>query len=354
MPRIVPFESITLLKFDGLVTNRSPLAAPTPGTLWDGENVEVDELGLIRRRLGFSKFSTAQLAAGEKPQRFYSFRQLDGTLLNIADVLGRFSKFTSSAITTIFTSGGNAPFSFQHVGSMLYAANVTDAVKWDGTTQTLWGIVAPTTAPDFELFGGVYVPTAASGTNWTDPTNVFENDDILATYNAATQDILAVTGFSIVAPPDAAGVEGITVVLEGNGSSVTNAQRDIQIALTKDGSTAATPWQGYTQGTKGGQLLVATDTTTAPLRMVQDVDTAFTLGGSADIWKTTWAVADLTASTFGVLVKDADTTAALLRVDSVTVRPYWSTAASPIYAPTAASGKNWTTPTNVYADDAAV
>src|SRR3990167_1033048 len=193
MPRIVPFESITLLKFDGLVTSRSPLAAPTPGTLWDGENVEVDELGLIRRRLGFSKFSTAQLAAGEKPQRFYSFRQLDGTLLNIADVLGRFSKFTSSAITTIFTSGGNAPFSFQHVGSMLYAANVTDAVKWDGTTQTLWGIVAP--------------------------TNVFENDDILATYNAATQDILAVTGFSIVTPPDTAGVEGITVVLEGNGSS---------------------------------------------------------------------------------------------------------------------------------------
>jgi hypothetical protein len=106
------------------------------------------------------------LAGGESAQRFFSFRQLDDTLLLVADATTalRSVAVAGNTITTFYTpTNSSTPYSFAPVGSMLYFANgkTGEEQKWDGTNQTRWGIVAPTDTPTTAQTAGSL--TAARG-----------------------------------------------------------------------------------------------------------------------------------------------------------------------------------------------
>ena len=169
MPPIVPIEPIYISNFSiGLWSNRSPFSLPgnNPSALLDGLNCEITPQHTIKRRAGFSSLLSTTLAAGETAQRFFSFRQLDGTLRLIVDATAtlRAIAVAANTITTFYTpTTTSTPFSFAPVGSMLYFANgkTGEEQKWDGTNQTRWGIVAPTDTPTTAQTGGTL--TAARG-----------------------------------------------------------------------------------------------------------------------------------------------------------------------------------------------
>lgn len=155
-------------------------------------------------------------------------------------------------------------------------------------------------------------PTAAAGTNWVNPTNVFGSNDARATYNAATQNDIKITGYGFAIPAGAT-INGIIVRREGNGADSMVANRRFRIGLTKDGTALA--------GTrKTAQNL--------PLTTDDTVD----IGSAVDLWGTTLAADEVNAATFGVLVSDNDTTAAELRFDWVSVIVDYTPAGQPAYA----------------------
>ncbi|TLM65613.1 MAG: CxxxxCH/CxxCH domain-containing protein [Deltaproteobacteria bacterium] len=143
-------------------------------------------------------------------------------------------------------------------------------------------------------------PTAAAGTNWGTPTNAYTSNNGYATYAAlTTQDYLRMTGFAMGVPSNAR-IDGIAVAIEGYNTNATAANRQIRVALTKDGTAAAgTPKTGVQLATADGVV---------------------NQGGAADLWGTTWTVAELNAGTFGVLVSDTNATAGgTFNIDTVTV-----------------------------------
>lgn len=148
------------------------------------------------------------------------------------------------------------------------------------------------------------VPTAASGTNWTNPTNVYSSDNSRATYANAGQDDLKITGFGFSIPTGAT-ILGIEVLIEGNGSSSTASNRSIQIGATKDGSSLA-----------GSRL--------ASQNLPQTTDGNLTFGSGTNLFSTTFSPADINASTFGILLRAGNTNTSTRSIDQVQVRIYYS------------------------------
>jgi hypothetical protein len=169
MPPIVPIEPIYISNFSiGLWSNRSPFSLPgnNPSALLDGLNCEITPQHTVKRRAGYNALLSTALAGGESAQRFFSFRQLDDTLLLVVDatIALRSIDVAANTITTFYTpTTQSTPFSFAPVGSMLYFANgkTGEEQKWDGTNQTRWGIVAPTDTPTTAQTAGTL--TAARG-----------------------------------------------------------------------------------------------------------------------------------------------------------------------------------------------
>lgn len=149
--------------------------------------------------------------------------------------------------------------------------------------------------------------TTFTGTNWTTPSNAGASDDSYATYNTTTQDFLNCENASLaiqdLVPAANAIIRGIEVSIEGNGDSATAADRQIEVFLTKDGSASV--------GT--GKVVTLNQTT----------DTVQVVGGATDLWGTDLDLAEVRASTFGVFIRDNDTTAAGLDIDHVMIRVYY-------------------------------
>ncbi len=314
MPPIVPIEPIYISNFSiGLWSNRSPFSLPgnNPSALLDGLNCEITPQHTVKRRAGFSSLLSTTLAVEETAQRFFSFRQLDGTLRLIVDATAtlRAVAVAANTITTFYTpTTTSTPFSFAPVGSMLYFANgkTGEEQKWDGTNQTRWGIVAPTDTPttafaSTSVLGATYDNT--QGTNWTTQANAKLSDDAYAIYNTTTQDRLGAFKYNFSLPASST-ILGIEVLIEGNGDSATVANREVQVALSKSASDEF-----------GDKLLTLNQTT----------DTVQTLGSSTDLWSTTWTQAEIESDTFGVRLWDDDTTAAGLNIDHIQIRVYHTT-----------------------------
>ena len=210
---------------------------------------------------------------------------------------------TASATTT--------PFDFVVANDWCFFGNGSTQAnmrKWQsGSTSYLWGIAKPAAKPTVAVTGsgntGLLAPTAAAGSNWTNPTNVFTSDNSYAVYNTTTQDDLRLTTFAASVPVGST-IAGVIVEIEGNGTSATAADRQIQVGLTTDGTT----------------LVGVRKTTT----LNQTTDTTLTLGSATDTWSATLTQANTTTSTFGVLIRDADTTGAALNLDLVRVRIYYT------------------------------
>lgn len=144
------------------------------------------------------------------------------------------------------------------------------------------------------------VPTAATGTNWTNPTNVYASDDSRAVYANTTQNDLKITGFNMEVPDDAI-ILGVEVSVEGNGTDATAANRSIEIGMTKDGSTLA-----------GSRL--------ASQNLNQTTDTTLTFGTAANLFSTTLTADEVQASTWGILLRAGNTNAGARNIDQVKVR----------------------------------
>lgn len=169
----------------------------------------------------------------------------------------------------------------------------------DGQPSNRPGVGWFGTAPVVTTATAVTPGSAAAGTNWTTPTNVYTSNDVYGTYATTTQDDLKITGmgFSI---PTTATILGFTVAVEGNGANATAANRSIELGLTKTGSALA--------GTRA-----------ASQNLNQTTDTVLTFGSSASLFGTTWTPAEVNATTFGVMLRVANTNAAQRSIDLVTV-----------------------------------
>jgi hypothetical protein len=139
---------------------------------------------------------------------------------------------------------------------------------------------------------------------WSNPTNVGASDDARATCGVAASGVsgtLTVTAFGF-AIPGGSTIDGITVAIERR-STTNNVIDDNSIRLTKasaavgDNKATATKW---------------------PL----NTDSTATYGGVADLWGTTWSVAEVNDSGFGVAILADNTDAGSTRsaqVDHVTI-----------------------------------
>ena len=130
-------------------------------------------------------------------------------------------------------------------------------------------------------------PTSASGT-WTTPTNALTSNNSYATYTGTGQAVLTLGsyGFNI---PAGSTINGIQVTVEGQSSGSNPSNRTIRVGITKNGTADATASSYKTQA------LTTSEAT-------------YSLGTTSDLWGTTWTVAEINAGSFGVRVRDNDTT----------------------------------------------
>lgn len=151
-------------------------------------------------------------------------------------------------------------------------------------------------------------PTAASGTNWTNPTNVYSSNDSRAQYANSAQNNLYVTGFDFSDVPTWSTILGVEVQVEGNGASGTANNRSIKVGMTKDGSSQA--WSFLTSQ----NLPQTTDATrTYP-----------TSGAGTNLFSTTLSLAELQASTRWVILATNNTNTSARDIDHVQVRVYYA------------------------------
>jgi hypothetical protein len=151
-------------------------------------------------------------------------------------------------------------------------------------------------------------PSSVSGNGWKNVNNVFVSDDNRASYNKSFQEILSATSFSFL---EVAGiVDGIKVEIEGYGTGANPPIGDqIDLALTKDGSSVAGAWKTAVTlpNGAGNEAYVAR-------------------GGAEDLWGTTWTPSEVKSSSFGVLIRDTDFSASPLYIDHIRVTVYFTTA----------------------------
>ena len=138
------------------------------------------------------------------------------------------------------------------------------------------------TGPDTSA--GPRVPTAASGTSWTSPTNVYTSNNTYATYSVAaggTSNALSATGFGFTIPSTAI-IRGIEVSIERKAGSA-NTLKDEDVYIKKASCTDPCGSDRADTGTYYGTS-----------------DSSDNHGSSSDLWGTTLTAADINSSSFGV------------------------------------------------------
>lgn len=144
--------------FTGLYTNRSPLFTPLSvlgvqvlsrqDALIDGLNLQLTPQFTLRRRYGFERSCTSAFNSSEWPTNFFSFEELNGTIIPLVDTQTNIYKFTPTSKTSIYTkAAGASQTNFNAVANTLYFCDGKNANKFDGTTVSKMGIVPPIAAP---------------------------------------------------------------------------------------------------------------------------------------------------------------------------------------------------------------
>lgn len=147
-------------------------------------------------------------------------------------------------------------------------------------------------------------PGAFAGTNWTTPDSTVASDDEKAYYANAGQDDMKLADFSVTVPLGAT-IDSIIVTIEGNGGANPAAGRQIDVALTKDGVAEV------------GDVVMQD--------LNKNSDVTYTVRGSTnDLWNTTWSPAEINADTWGVFINKTSASTDEIRIDSVSIRVYWT------------------------------
>jgi ribosomal protein S27E len=151
--------------------------------------------------------------------------------------------------------------------------------------------------------GGPAVTIA--GTNWTGATaaNLLYTGGTNAVYNNTAQNNLSITAWGFPAAEfTGTTITGIGVIIEGNGADANAVNRRIRVNVSKTAGTAAGTWK--------------------TIELPQTTDQVVVAGGPGDLWGTTWATTDFSATGFGILISDNDTTAAAINLDQVRIVVY--------------------------------
>ncbi len=120
-----------------------------------GANMEDTDLYEWQRRPGFSIFCSQQLPDAEVVNQFYSFRNLDGTVIPMYDSTVQLAQFSTTTITPIITKTTTDQGFVAAIGNILYFADGAgaDLQKWDSVeplsaiNPSSWGLTAPTVTP---------------------------------------------------------------------------------------------------------------------------------------------------------------------------------------------------------------
>jgi len=154
-------------------------------------------------------------------------------------------------------------------------------------------------------------PTAASGTNRTNPTNVYASDDSRATYANSAQNNLYVTWFDFSGIPSWSTIVWVEVIVEGNGWSATAANRSIKVWMTKDWSSLS------------GSFL-------ANQNLPRNTDWSLIFWSPTNLFSTTISYSELQASTWWIVIAVGNTNTSERRIDQVIARVYYTnTTAAP-------------------------
>lgn len=146
--------------------------------------------------------------------------------------------------------------------------------------------------------------TAAAGTNWSNPTNVYSSDNNRASYANSAQNNLYVTGFDFSDLPDDAIILGFEILVEWHGTSGTAGNRSIKAGLTKDGSSLAGAFA-------------------ASQNLPQTTDANRTYWSASSLFSTTRTAAEVKASTFGAVLATNNTNTSARNIDLVQVRVHY-------------------------------
>jgi hypothetical protein len=187
----------------------------------------------------------------------------------------------------------------------------------------LSGIALPAAAQisALSLSAGTAVTSAtASGTNWTNPTNVLASDNVYTTsaitgVNKPTYNLDVKTwGFQTTNAalanyiPPAGTINGIEVTVKLRKSG-TGSIRDNRIFLLKAGAEA---------GLNKARAKVAWPST----------GTSIVFGGSSDLWGTTWTPADMINTNFGfrIVAKNKGSQDVQAEIDYISIKIYFNQA----------------------------
>lgn len=286
--------------YSGLITFRNPLIVPIKqfgrkvvelyDALISGQNMEITNTLTLKRRAGYLAYNSNVMTG--IPLSFYSFKpsSFPGTVNPVIDATDKvvYLPSGSTAPTTLVTKSTSDQTNFSGIGPYLYMGNPKFSQKWDGPSGTQgvtnWGIaigsVNTASGPNTAGAGSSSGPSSHA---WVNPGNVASAVSFATAstappppiLNNATQFLNATTfGFSI---PATNTINGISVTF------------DVQVSDPPNGNLAV-------QMLKAGSAVGGAKTYTASVNTVQTI----TLGGSADLWGTTWTYNDINQTTFGV------------------------------------------------------
>lgn len=135
---------------------------------------------------------------------------------------------------------------------------------------------------------GAGATLGGAGNAWSNPGNIVSSNNLDAFVSnmviTETSEILAATIFSF-AIPDGSTIDGITVEVEAADTGTSSDAGITLVRLTKNGTSGV--GSDLESGTQG----------------LTNTDTYYTWGGVSELWGTTWTVAEVNASTFGVLIQ---------------------------------------------------
>lgn len=243
--------------------------------------------GYAERRPGFALSAEVTPTAFNNLQRMFLWDRFDGTFiemacdvnsLNQAQVYKRVIGSDDSFVSIFTDTGSSNVFDFAVSNNQVYFSNAHVAKKWDPVNGlSNWGIaigsVNNATGPNAPASG---VDGAEGFTAWTNPGNIKVEDGNFATIHfgpgGGSIDSLQATqfGFSI---PATTTITGIQVDVKGQSTM---------------GSTVAI------QLIKGGSFTTINKSATLPAS-----NGFVSLGGSSDLWGTTWVANDINQTTFG-------------------------------------------------------
>lgn len=155
-----------------------------------------------------------------------------------------------------------------------------------------------------EISAGASANEASPTTSWlntgTTPDSTSASDDQRIVYTGTSQDTVYLTGFSMGVPAGAT-IDTIFVTTEAHGTAAAVARRRMVFFMVKDGTAPV--------GEQSDNHDHARDTD----------DTRRSTGATTPLFNTTWTVAEVNASTFGIAIWKTATQAGNMNLDHVTI-----------------------------------